>query len=468
MTWASAQVHDDLEVGALRVLLIVNGELFEPLLQFFRESRLSTKVEQGYARIVGQYIEWYAQTGSSIQTLRGLSKVFLAFTNAFRYGTVQEGEDGSGLWWRPHSVAVTRQSIGRFNTFADWYLEVLGSDERSSIRRSPFANETLLAIARNNHRRDRQLLGHLVPNSVDGAWSEKNHVFRASPPRTRNMLYEQGLAFPNEFITKLLWEGFRHSSRPGNSREIWEKWNIRDILFTLILLFGGKRVSEACHLWVCDVREDPRFEGSAEVFIHDPVDGKVHFKPRLGAETITKRREDYLMVDCEGRLPLTKESGRRHAGWKGNLLHDRKNLAMRVFWIEPTAGQVFLRLWRQYLFHVRPVVTNNPFAFLTRDGQPMGTAAFTENFDRAVTKVGLDPKKTLGTTPHGLRHWYGHQIESLSLPDKLGQVLFAHRSPLSQAIYRESTIEAISATVTAANKSGALSEIAEQLNSLGW
>lgn len=161
---------------------------------------------------------------------------------------------------------------------------------------------------------------------------------------------------------------------------------------------------------------------------------------------------------CGGRKPLTEETGRRRAGWKGNLLQDKTRLAMRVFWIDPDIGRLFYELWHLYVRYSRPVVQRNPYAFLTEDGEPLGAAAYADSFKRAVERIGLVHSKPLGTTPHGLRHWYGQQVESLKLDKKVGQVIFAHRSALSQEVYRQLTMSDVSNIMDQAMKGKSLGD----------
>jgi len=154
------------------------------------------------------------------------------------------------------------------------------------------------------------------------------------------------------------------------------KYDIRDILITLLCLYGGCRESEPMHLWVDDVFVDPDDPDMALVLIHDPEVGLASYTDTITGAQSKTTRADFLQRYCGGRVPLTQETGRRHAGWKGALLTHRDRHAFPVFWIDRDAGRLFLVLWRLYLHHVRPVSLQMPWAFPTKDAQPLGVEAY--------------------------------------------------------------------------------------------
>jgi len=227
------------------------------------------------------------------------------------------------------------------------------------------------------------------------------------------------------------------------------KYNIRDILISMLCAYGGCRSSEPLHLWVDDVYLDPQSRDGALVFIHHPQDGiAFYIDPVTGSKKKTHRAE-FLRSFCKNQKPLTLETGRRHAGWKGCLLTNRERNAFQVIWIDKTAGKIFLYLWNLYLLHVRPVIKNTPWAFLTRDSQPLGVKAYADSFNAAVKRIGMRPTKWKGTSTHGLRHLYGQWLNELEIDDKEGQVAMHHINPQSQYIYRQMPISKV---VSAINK----------------
>jgi hypothetical protein len=450
-------VKDPFSADRHRAVLLVDGKVLEPFLSFCRELNFSVKVEQNYAHAVALFIEWLSKKAAQFSEEKDRSLIFTAFAHDLVYGTIKEDNDPTGLWWQKTSDRVARRTMTRFLSFADWLSQRFGTRNLNPTDREPTWDERIQFYRQYEYRRAGSMMKHLFTRSyaIEGL-NEPVHRFQM-PGQVLTVTPEVPV-FPTERIKDLLWEGFRNLGiRAGESRP-WVKWNLRNILFTMILLFGGKRESEPCHLWVDDVFEDPVNPGRALVLIHEPRSGKYTYTDPVTNRKTTTTRTDYLMRFCGGRKPLTEETGRRRAGWKGNLLQDKTRLAMRVFWLAPDMGYLFYDLWHLYIRYCRPVVQHNPYAFLTEDGEPMGAAAYADSFKRAVERIGLVHSKSLGTTPHGLRHWYGQQIESLKLDKKVGQLIFAHRSALSQEVYRQMTTADVSNIIDQAMKGKSLGD----------
>ena len=118
-----------------------------------------------------------------------------------------------------------------------------------------------------------------------------------------------------------------------------------------------------------------------------------------------------------------------------------------MFWIDRNAGRLFLTLWRLYLEHVRPLALHTPWAFLTRDGHPLGAKAYGDSFAAAVRRIGLTPSKCSGTSTQGLRHRYGQWLNELGIGEKAGQVALHHRNVRSQEVYRQLGVAAVAAAM---------------------
>jgi hypothetical protein len=201
------------------------------------------------------------------------------------------------------------------------------------------------------------------------------------------------------------------------------------------------------HLWVEDVYVDPDHPNQALVLIHEPQEGQVDYTDPLTGRKRKTTRADFLQRFCNGKKPLTMETGRRHAGWKGCLLTHRERKAYQVFWIDRDAGRLFLTMWRYYIQHVRPVTPQLPWAFLTKSAQPLGVEGFNDSFNAAVTRIGLTPVKWAGTTSHGLRHRYGQWLNELGLGDKEGQVAMHHQNAKSQEVYRQLGVAMVASAI---------------------
>jgi integrase len=128
------------------------------------------------------------------------------------------------------------------------------------------------------------------------------------------------------------------------------------------------------------------------------------------------------------------------------MTHSERN-AFQVFWIDRNAGRLFLTLWRLYILNVRPVALQTPWAFLTKDSQPMGVDGFSDSFAAAVRRIDLTLSKKQGTSTQGLRHRYGQWLNELGIGDKEGQVAMHHRNAKSQEIYRQLGVAKIASAI---------------------
>lgn len=77
-------------------------------------------------------------------------------------------------------------------------------------------------------------------------------------------------------MVDLLFQGFIVPGKQKSPR-IDERLNLRDILITMLLHYGGLRMSEPFHLYVHDVIHDDTAPGTALVKVYHP-------QPRASAE----------------------------------------------------------------------------------------------------------------------------------------------------------------------------------------
>lgn len=437
---AAVTARDKLRAGLPTKLLIVGTMPLMQLLEFFREKCFSLSSERRYALAVGLFIEWLSVRAKEFFETDKRQLLYVAFAHDLRFGTYEGEEDRFGLGWRSTSDKNLKGLLESLIEFSDWLSRRYGAAMLNPIHNDASPSDQIIFWRKWNKQKARTLLSHTKSRR---AAIERSYITRvASFPKTRNLVHSIPKAFPAERIEDLLWIGFLNP-RASSHDPFWVKWNLRDILITILCVYGGCRISEPMHLWVDDVFIDPEDDSSALVLIHDPSDGRVGINDPLTGVNKSMSRANYLQQFCNGRKPLTQETGRRHAGWKGALLTHQKEKAFRIFWIDRKAGQLFLILWRLYLAHVRPVTPQNPWAFLTHDRQPLGKDAFDDSFRSAVRRIGLIPDKWSGTSPHGMRHRYGTWLEELGVDEKEGQIALHHTNALSQQIYRQVSIETV-------------------------
>lgn len=437
-------VRDTLRADAPTVLLIVGVSPFEQLLEFFREKCLSLSAERTYAQAAGRFIEWLSVRAGEFKETSRRSLLYTAFMHDLRFGTYQEGKDVYGLRWRPTSQQNLKRLTSALLEFSDWLNVRYGSTMLNPIHHRASAADQLIFWRKWNKQKSTSLLAHI--KGRQRAIADAHIARQASLPRSRNGLLQEVKAFPAERLDDLLWQGFVNPGKADDPRP-WVRYNLRDILITLLCVYGGCRASEPLHLWVDDVFVDPADPELALVLVHEPSEGQVEYTDHLTGARRKTNRADFLQRFCGGRQPLTRETGRRHAGWKGCLLTHRERKAFQIFWIDKNAGRLFLTLWRLYIQNVRPVTPQVPWAFLTKDGQALGVDGYDDSFKAAVRRIGLKPAKWEGTSNHGLRHRYGQWLNDLDLGDKEGQVAMHHLNAKSQEVYRQKGVAGVAAAI---------------------
>ncbi|MBJ2220962.1 gamma-mobile-trio recombinase GmtY [Pseudomonas sp. MF7453] len=427
-------VQDKIRAFASTVLLIVGVSPLEQLLEFFREKLVSLSMERTYAQATGRFIEWLSVRAHEFTDTPKRSLLYTAFLHDLRFGTYQAGVDAYGLNWTATSQQNAKRLTRALLEFSDWLNQRHGATMLNPIHHQASPADQLIFWRKWNKQKAASLLAHTKRRTRAEESSHRGRQARL--PRDRNGFLAEAKAFPAERLDDLIWQGFINPGRKADTRP-WVKYNLRDILITLLCTYGGCRPSEPLHLWVDDVYTDPDDSSIALVLVHEPTDGLVDYIDPITGSKRKTNRADFLQRFCGGRKPLTQETGRRHSGWKGCLLTHRERKAYQVFWIDKNAGRLFLTLWRMYIQYVRPVTPQVPWAFLTQDGQPLGVEGFDDSFRAAVRRIGLLPAKWAGATSHGLRHRYGQWLNDLGLGDKEGQVAMHHLNAKSQDVYRQ-------------------------------
>lgn len=440
----SVTVFDKLRAGAPTVLLIVGDQPLDTLLEFFRVKGLSLTAERTYAQATGRFIEWLSVRAEEFHEKHTRTLLYVAFVHDLRFGTYQEGVDVYGLGWTSMSQGNLKRLTRALLEFSDWLSERYGATMLNPIHHNASIADQIIFWRKWNKQKLGSILAHTLSKSKAGATAKVGRKL-ALPGRNNGMLPEVK-AFPEENIDKLLWKGFVNPGCADDPRP-WVKYNLRDVLISMLCVYGGCRASEPMHLWVEDVFVDPDHSDRALVLIHVPDEGQADYIDPITGRKRKTTRADFLQRFCNGKKPLTLETGRRHSGWKGCLLTHKGRKAYQVFWIDQDAARLFLTLWRFYIRHVRPVTPQLPWAFLTKNAQPLGVEAFDDSFKAAVYRIGLTPVKYGGTTSQALRHRYGQWLNELGLGDKEGQVAMHHLNAKSQEVYRQLGVAKIAAAI---------------------
>lgn len=403
----------------------------------------------GHAQKGAQNVGSFSVSQRSASPRQQLSGFVEALTN----GTIRpDGTDPSDLYWRPLPIQAVRNVMGSINSFADYCVDEYGATPVNPLVSADFGHR-VAALHRLDRTNRHSLLKHLGPGLSARAGAG---LMRAVPaPRAPRVSPARPPYFPFEHFERLLTHGFKTRAHQRDPMKPWETWNLRDILIAVLQRHGGIRASEAFHLFVTDVREDPRNPGSAEVRLYHPEMGRFsHFDP-LTRGLVHPTRADYLRSAYQ-RLPRTRIPGAEHAGWKDLMLDTgAPDYYTTVRWFPSEWGTVFWQLYSLYVRHVLPRGLTHPYLFVTLDhgphhGKPYRLGAYHRNLAAAVERIGLSVDKGQGTTSHGLRHAYGQSLEIAGVGTKIIQSCMHHKSPVSQEVYTRPERERVRAELEAA------------------
>jgi hypothetical protein len=431
-----AKVHQDNTgvVAEIPIIMTEHGPLL-PLVNYLlarvqvRSQAWMLKVTQA----VGLLLDYMAANQEYFDDPKLL---FQTFSQRLYTGTVgSDGRDPSGLYWQGRNPPVVAVLVNAITAFSDSMAE--NSDTKPlNPWRNATRGEEMLAWAAWHQKRHRAFLAH----TWDG------NTASLSMTRARNVLlkrtpvidHEPVKKFPDDRISDLLFKGFIVPGKQKRPR-IEERLNLRGILITMLMHYGGLRVSEPFHLYVHDVMPDPIHPDRALVRIYHPSLGtappdwldakgqpiKCNRLAYLNGKYAMRPRDEYA------------SSAQWHAGWKGNVL-DATRYFMWVNWFPQWAGELFWKLWIPYMAQRAKLKCDHPFAFVTQTGKPYALDTFESQHGRAVERIGLQVAKALGTSPHGHRHAYGQAMTDANINPIYRQKAFHHKSLESQVVYTES------------------------------
>lgn len=432
----SITTRDRTKGDQLTVMLIVQDRFFTPLAEYFHDHDRSYDHKLLTARAVTLLVDFIFADGWRFDDIEGRTRFFSSFASQLRYGSIRDGDDPSGLWWlpRPRYQKLFNSAVA----FSDWTLTKLAHIDIGTSNDFPI--EARIACWR--------------------TWCGQSLAQLKKPPRPQwksEELVSLGLAIParqgrtdsggppifsDSDFKILLYKGFiRRGSRPGDP--IWLRYNLRDMLVTLLMHGTGLRISEPFHIFTDDIAVDPFDPDVVQVRMFDPEKGTIRHRHPMSGKMVLSNRAEYLRL-MHDRVPLTQE------GKKTGFKPKRFPRMLLAFWYPRVWGKLFTYLLRFYLLYSRPR-SSLPWLFLTLDGLPMTGKAFAERHIEAVKRVGLQVAKELGTTPHGHRHSYAQRLERAKeaglIDDKTVMVCLHHTTLEAQEIYTTPAISKITTTL---------------------
>lgn len=432
--------------------LLTPGGLLMPLLDYFLARELSRSIS--WMDKVVKSVRLFCQYMQANPEQRDTLQMFDNFANALVKGTFDNEtfDDPSGLCWRPRMRRDASSILTDLSLFFDWLGENnrVAANINAMVKANPYEQRWNQAARR--FRRDRSLLGHLWSNPEGDKKARRVWIKRESKATSA-----EPPAFPEDRFLDLINDGFRVGNRVDH----------RGICITLLMHGAGFRASEPFHLYVHDAMPNPANSSTALVRIHHPSDGLAPDGWKLPAESRVPNRATFLAT-IYGLRPRDKMLGDLKAGWKGGL-YDADNYK-EAHWFLPWYGERFLYHWNRYIEQLVRVKRDHPFLFVNLVRGELGSMyklpTFNDAHAAACRRIGLEPAKQLGTTPHGHRHAYGQRIKKAGLDQKYIQMMLHHASIASQEQYTRPGARELKEEIRAAHErlELSLSQGSEDLN----
>lgn len=323
-----------------------------------------------------------------LSSFSSATELLRAFVEALQFGTIQEGKDRSGLFWTPRRNEDVNVLLRHITEYCDYLDTIHGTDlpKLNPLRKATHAEERLQWCAY-YRRHSRSFFNHLAKLSQP----QLSFARKVRGPERHLVDVEDVYRFPEDRIQDLLFHGFVSASgEPDYGSQ----------LIVMLMHFGGLRLSECFHIYAHDVDIDQK-SGSALISVFHPSDGK-------SPDECFSKRNEYLVHKY--RLSPRNEYSRSHklyAGWKGPLLKN-SDLSFDVMFYPASKAVEFTLILQKYL-SIKPA-SDSPFLFVNSKGNPESKKTFNQKYHRAVQRIGLEPSKQLGTTPHAHRHSYGYRL----------------------------------------------------------
>ncbi len=361
--------------------------------------------------------------------------MFREFSNSLYTGTIDaQGKDPTALRWKPRKQADANSIIGLITHYTDYLASI---NEDNNLQLNPFQDaspfEQRLNWAAYYQKKDKAFLSHLWKHSDAVIANSKIRSVSGAVRSNFSGAYDIAKAFPENRINDLIYQGFVLYGK-DHCQLLHERLNLRDVLITMLMHYGGLRISEVFHLYVQDIAEF--IEGNLHqiVKVYHPSEGTAPCDGRMGRREYLLRkfslkpRNEYLI------------SNKRFSGWKDPMLTNSSGLFFKVEFFPACSSSQFFLLWKLYLQYQRVAAkkgAEHPYAFTTREGSPYTIKGYSGAKKRAVERIGLIYSKEACTTPHAHRHRYGQNLVESGVPAIVIKTAMHHKSMESQQAYTQ-------------------------------
>ena len=363
--------------------------------------------------------------------------IFESFRQKLILGTIGADGDPSGLWWSPRGAHDANRITGNLTELFNWWGK---KNPGKAVPAHPWtggAHDLRVALAAYIYRRNQAFLGHTWDSVEEASKRASGAQVKGKANATPSTIRSTPPEFPETRILDLILKGFKVGSR----------FNLRDMLITLLMNGAGFRESEPFHLYLWDVMEDPAQKGLALVLIHHPAYGAAPRDPNwveLSGRQRTGTRAQYL-AEHYGLTPRHRGLSTTAVGWKGGAHEtDHGGFYKQAYWFPQEFGELFWTLWTAYMGQVADIdmrERTHPYAFMNTMREPLGhvykLGKFQDSHANAVRRIGLIPSKNLGTSEHGHRHAYAQRLRRAGVSPRMIMRFLHHTDPASQEVYTE-------------------------------
>ena len=350
-----------------------------------------------------------------------------AYFEALTHGDEQLG-------WRGVNPTTAAQYLKYLNGFFDWWAL-----ERNRPSPNPLQEEHVgwVSVLAEQHRQyGTKLLAHLFPATPEGqGWCKSRKVQPDRESRRNARSNGRPKAMDLLDYMKLV----KYEQDPRN-RALW-----------LVLGAGGRRISEALHIFVPhDIGLHPR-TGEARVRIADPRYGKIEVEEDGKTRHIT--RQEYLRKYHRMKPRVLERPGSGvQAGWKGIREEDSVAKSKELVWMAPKFGELMWQTHKEYMKVREQTGAEHPFYFVNtkrNEGAPLTISNAKGLLRAACKRLGITSRSNL----HSLRHVFGNFLAcELQIKEHLITLAFGHRSLASAAVYTVPTQEQLRKAIAEAQE----------------
>ncbi len=369
-------------------------------------------------------------------------EMFITFSERIYSGTVDDkGSDSTGLWWTPRSDDSGNKLLQHITQFSDWLFERSGGDsELLNPKRAATRAEAILSRAAYNHRINNSFLVHTYSKEHrEQSVYEARNVSRRS---NKQPDFDTKKAFREDKIWELLTLGFSRKGVSSSSRPE-DRYNLANVLITMLLHFGGLRTSEVFHMYTDDIIPN---EGLEQIRIYHPTQGLAPAWYRNKTNQTNASRQTFLFKNYNLRPRWKHPKASYRAGWKNTVANEQGGYFNVFMFGVIGVEKLFFDLFNIYISaqRVSPMPgREHPFLFTNKNGDPLSMESFQDAHKSAVMKIGLSPKLNQGGTPHCHRHAYGTRLMNCGLDRLIIKNCMHHSSIDSQEVYKQKNIREI-------------------------